>query len=99
MWPQTVFKCRQRFVQSRLDGLADEPRPGAPRKISDEQIVAVLVDTLERQPADATQLHRPPVRMRMRPRSRRQAVPARWRITFDRECHYGGSSILTGQSA
>ena len=54
MWPPTVCKWRQRFVESRLDGLADEPRPGAPRKISDEQIEAVLVDTLERQPADAT---------------------------------------------
>jgi hypothetical protein len=37
-----------------LDGLVDEPRPGAPRKITDEQIEAVVVVTLERTPADAT---------------------------------------------
>jgi transposase len=53
-WPQTVCKWRQRFVESRLDGLTDEPRPGGPRTISDEQIEAVLVATLERQPQDAT---------------------------------------------
>jgi transposase len=51
---QMVCKWRQRFVVSRLDGLADERRPGAPRMISDEQIEDVLVATLERQPADAT---------------------------------------------
>jgi transposase len=54
VWPQTVCKWRQRFVVDRLDGLADEPRPGGPRKIGDEQIEAVLVATLERQPADVT---------------------------------------------
>ena len=41
-----VCKWRQRFVADRLDGLADEPRPGAPRRIGDEQI-EVLVATLE----------------------------------------------------
>jgi transposase len=54
VWPQTVCKWRQRFVESRLDGLTDEPRPGAPRQIGDEQIETVLVATLERQPEDAT---------------------------------------------
>jgi transposase len=54
VWPQTVCKWRQRFVESRLDGLADEPRPGAPRTISDEHIEQLVVATLERQPADAT---------------------------------------------
>jgi transposase len=54
VWPQTVGIWRQRFIERRLEGLADEPRPGAPRTITDEQIEQVLVATLERQPADAT---------------------------------------------
>ncbi len=54
IWPQTVGKWRRRFVDKRLQGLVDEPRPGAPRKITDEQIEDVLVTTLERTPADAT---------------------------------------------
>ena len=41
-------------MESRLDGLTDEPRPGAPRTIDDERIELVVVSTLERQPADAT---------------------------------------------
>ena len=40
--------------EDRLNGLTDEPRPGAPRTIGDEQIERVVVATLERQPADAT---------------------------------------------
>ena len=54
VWPQTVCKWRQRFLASRLDGLTDEPRPGAPRTIDDVRIEQVVVDTLERQPADDT---------------------------------------------
>jgi transposase len=54
VWPQTVGTWRRRFVQSRLDGLVDEPRPGAPRTITDEQIEAVVVATLEQTPTDAT---------------------------------------------
>ena len=51
---QTLGKWRQRFVDRRLDGLLDEPRPGAPRKISDEQIEQALTMTLESTPQDAT---------------------------------------------
>lgn len=53
--PTTVCKWRGRFVQDRLDGLYDEPRPGAPRKISDQQIEQVLIRTLESKPRGATQ--------------------------------------------
>src|SRR5712664_2742620 len=50
----TVATWRQRFAAKRLDGLADEPRPGAPRKIGDEKIAEVVTTTLETMPAAAT---------------------------------------------
>ena len=50
--PQTAGKWRQRFID--LDGLLDEPRPGAPRRIGDDQIEALIVKTLEQRPRDAT---------------------------------------------
>ena len=43
----TLRKWRGRFLASRLEGLADEPRPGAPRKITDEQVELVITKTLE----------------------------------------------------
>lgn len=52
--PATVTKWRHRFAQDRLDGLSDAPRPGAARTISDETVEAVVVDTLETTPPDAT---------------------------------------------
>jgi transposase len=51
---QTVCKWRKRFVERRLDGLFDEPRVGAPRKISDENVEAILVKTLETTPKGRT---------------------------------------------
>jgi len=51
---QTVGKWRQRFVERRLDGLLDEPRPGAPRKVTDAQVERVVRLTLESTPANAT---------------------------------------------
>ena len=49
-----VTKWRNRFAQDRLDGLVDEPRPGRPRTISDEQVQEVVIKTLETKPAEAT---------------------------------------------
>jgi transposase len=50
----TVTKWRARFLSRRLEGLADEPRPGAARTITDTQVEQVLVATLETTPTDAT---------------------------------------------
>ncbi len=50
----TVCKWRQRFVDRRLGGLSDEPRPGAPRKVSDADVERVVTRTLESKPKDAT---------------------------------------------
>jgi transposase len=48
----TVRRWRGRFSERRLDGLLDEPRPGRPRTISDEQVERVIVTTLESKPPD-----------------------------------------------
>jgi transposase len=50
IWPQTVGKWRGRFVRQRLEGLADEPRPGRPRTIADERVEQVVVKALEEPP-------------------------------------------------
>ena len=50
----TVCKWRGRFLRDRLDGLYDEPRPGTPRRIGDEQVEQVIVRTLEETPRGAT---------------------------------------------
>ena len=51
---QTVGKWRRRFIAKRLDGLMDEPRPGAPRKITDDAVEVVVTRTLESTPKGAT---------------------------------------------
>jgi transposase len=51
---QTVGKWRSRFLVARLEGLLDEPRPGAPRRIHDEAVERVVTLTLETTPRDAT---------------------------------------------
>jgi len=52
--PWTIGKWRQRFLARRLDGLLDEPRPGGPRTIRDEDVERVVTLTLESTPPDAT---------------------------------------------
>jgi transposase len=51
---QTVCKWRARFIEFRLDGLQDAPRPGTPRSIGDAHVDAVIARTLETVPASAT---------------------------------------------
>jgi transposase len=51
---QTVGKWRTRFLARRIDGLLDEPRPGAPRRITDADVERVVTETLESKPQDAT---------------------------------------------
>ena len=50
----TVGRWRQRFIDKGVDGLLDEPRPGAPRTINDTQVDAVVTRTLETTPRGAT---------------------------------------------
>src|SRR5271169_62221 len=50
----TVGKWRGRFLGARLDGLWDEPRPGAPRSVSDDRVEQVVALTLESTPRAAT---------------------------------------------
>ena len=50
----TVGRWRRRFHRLRLAGLHDEPRPGAPRKVTDEKVERVIVATLETTPKGAT---------------------------------------------
>jgi transposase len=50
----TVALWRRRFAEARLEGLSDEPRSGAPRRIDDDRITQVVTTTLESLPQDAT---------------------------------------------
>ena len=52
--PQTVGKWRRRFLEQRLEGLLDEPRPGQPRRIGDTEVERVVALTLESLPRAAT---------------------------------------------
>jgi transposase len=50
----TVGKWRARFLRDRLEGLVDEPRPGTPRTITDDDVERVVTKTLETKPKNAT---------------------------------------------
>ena len=52
--PATVSKWRNRFLRDRVEGLYDQPRSGAPRRIDDDKVEALVLDTLERRPEGAT---------------------------------------------
>jgi len=55
MSSNSVGKWRERFCVRRLEGLVDEPRPGAPRTVTDDMVVDLITRTLEGPPAHATQ--------------------------------------------
>ncbi len=50
----TVGMWRRRFAERRVDGLYDEPRPGAPREIGDDEVAETIRLTLETKPKNAT---------------------------------------------
>jgi len=52
--PHTVGKWRRRFIENRLDGLLDEPRPGRPRTVTDDQVEQIVDTTLHEDPKAAT---------------------------------------------
>lgn len=51
---ETVGRWRKRFLERGLGGLHDEPRPGAPRTVSDAKVEEIVTRTLEEAPENAT---------------------------------------------
>ena len=76
----TVGKWRRRFVQDRLDGLGDEPRPGRPPVVTVEQVEEVVVATLESTPGNATHWSR--AKMAQRTGLSKSTIGRIWR-SFD----------------
>jgi hypothetical protein len=68
----TVGKWRGRFARRGFDGLHDEPRPGKPRSISDDDVERVIVKTLEEQPVNRSRALAPS-KSRCRSRATRRA--------------------------
>lgn len=50
----TVAQRKKRYLQQGIQGLYDEPRPGGPRSIEDEQVATLIRKTLETKPRDGT---------------------------------------------
>jgi len=81
---QMVGKWRARFVEARLDGLADDPRPGRPPSITGEQVEDIVVATLESTPAHATHWSR--ARMAERTGLSKSSIGRIWKA-FDLKPH------------
>ena len=90
--PQTIGKWRRRFLEAGPDGLLDEPRPGAPRSISDEDVERVIALTLEEKPKDAT--HWSTRSMAARSGLNQSAVSRIWRA-FALQPHRSGTFKLS----
>lgn len=82
--PHTVARWRKRFLESRLDGLVDEPRPGRPATITAEQVEEVIVATLESIPKNATHWSR--AKMAERSGLSRSTIGRIWKA-FDLKPH------------
>lgn len=80
----TVGKWRARFLEHRLDGLVDDPRPGRPATVTAEQVEDVVVTTLEQTPVNATHWSR--AKMAERTGLSKSTIGRIWR-TFELKPH------------